>query len=530
MRKIFLTVWAIMICLFSAAQDDEILRAAVYLSGASTEEDADESWIYRLESAGKIRVNSDRLRPGILTDYQVASIKDYRARSGDILSSEELAMVDGFSHDAVEVLRPFLSFESRRLPGQTDTSSVKASALVRTTLSTIGAKARAEWKDYRAGAAWRGSDGTFYADLDTRAGRLVAGDMNLRYGSGLALWSGFSMESLSTVDAFIRRGGGISPVWSYNSSLVHRGVAYEYSGTHFGGAAFWCKNIYGAHAEYLWLHGKIGLTVTSKSISTEFDYNFRGTVISAEAALRSGRAAGILSARRKGAAVQVRAISSAFSGRKYGEYALAGGYAGASERRVALSGKSGFGSSVPFSQYSVTVDAALLPIPQSDPRRLQIRAYGNLALQLSPSWALALRLTERYRNYEAPRTDLRADVRYGSGPWIGVFRAEAVRCSDWGFLSYAEGGRKTEKSALYLRLSGFYTGSWNSRIYVYERDAPGTFSVPAYSGRGLSASVVGSVKARIRRMTLKGNLRAAAVFRIGRTPAWTLNFQLHSGL
>lgn len=513
MRKILTAFPALLICISAVAQDDEIIKAATYLSGVSQAEEADESWVLLLEHSPKVRVNSNRLRAGILSDYQVASIRDYRSSHGDILSPAELALLDGFSQESVDVLRPFLSFESRRLPGQADTSRIHAVALVRTTLSSIGTKARAEWKDYRAGIAWRGQDGTFYADADTRLGRLTVGDMNLRFGQGLVLWSGFSMTSLSTVDAFIKRSTGISPVWSYNSSSVHRGVAYEYAGSIFSASGFWSKGVYCAHAEYLWLSGIIGLTASSNGFSLDGRYNRKGFSLALEAALRSGKVAATASARFKGFAFQIRAIPSAYSGKKYGEYALAGGYEG---------------RSMPVSKYSFTMDAALLPLPGTDPGRLQIRAYGNLSLQLSPSWTADLRLTERYRNFESPRTDIRADLRYGSGPWLGVFRAEAVRCSDWGFLSYLEGGRKTDKSALYIRLTGFSTASWNSRIYCYERDAPGTFSVPAYSGKGITASIVGGLKFRIWRVTLKGNLRAASTFRVGRAPAYTLNFQLQA--
>ncbi len=86
----------------AAAQEEEILRAARFLSGAASEEEVDEDWITRLEalSGRPVRVNSAHPRAdGLLTDYQLASLADYRSRAGDILSWEELALVDGFSHE-----------------------------------------------------------------------------------------------------------------------------------------------------------------------------------------------------------------------------------------------------------------------------------------------------------------------------------------------------------------------------------------------------------------------------------------------
>ena len=38
--------------------------------------------------------------------------------------------------------------------------------------------------------------------------------------------------------------------------------------------------------------------------------------------------------------------------------------------------------------------------------------------------------------------------------------------------------------------------NWNDRIYCYERDAPGSFNIPAYYGRGWAASLVGRLKLR----------------------------------
>ena len=41
---------------------------------------------------------------------------------------------------------------------------------------------------------------------------------------------------------------------------------------------------------------------------------------------------------------------------------------------------------------------------------------------------------------------------------------------------------------MYLRCGIFKADDWADRIYVYERDAPGSFNVPAYYGRGIWTS------------------------------------------
>ena len=538
-RIICVAAWALL-SLGANAQDASVLRAALYLSGASSIEEVDQDWVDRLEAISKVRINGNRLRPGILTDYQIASLADYRATHGDILSWEELMLVDGFGREAVEALQPFLSLESRRLPGSTDQPRTRADALVRTTLKQVGVKAKVFGENWRVGGAWRKPDWTAHAEADTRWGRLVLGDFNVRYGEGLAQWSGFSMESLSTVDAFIRRSTGLAPVWSYTSSSVHRGMAYEYGGRHWRASAWGTLGKHlGAHGEYLGRWGQVGASLAwmpeGIAASLETSLNLKGADYRAELAYKNRSVAGKASLRRKAGnlgkwALQLRVIPSKFSGKKNGEYGLATGYSLQSGRWKALAGKTGFGSSVPLYKLSITLDGALLPVGGVDPRRMQIRGYVNGDWQLASAWALSLRLTERYRNYESPRTDLRMDIKFAHGPWLSVLRGEAVRCKSWGLLSYLEGGYKNDVLSSYLRFSAFRIPEWADRIYSYERDAPGTFSVPAYAGTGLSASLVAGYKLRVWRLTFKANVRAAYMLRVGRAPTPTLNFQLQASL
>ena len=475
---------------------------------------------------------------GLLSDYQIASLADYRSRSGDILSWEELALVDGFSREWVSVMRPFLSLTSSRLPGAVDTVRLRATVLARGTLSTFGAKGRVSGESWRLGGTWRGKDGTFHGEYTWRGFRAVAGDFNVRLGQGLAHWSGFAMESLGTVDAFVRRTSGLSPVWSFNSSGVHRGGALEYSGPHFRGFLFGSADTWGGHADWLGRHGQAGVSVLCSTgqwvLGLDARWNWKGSDIVAEVAFQNRSVASKAAWRRTFGsfkmALQGRWIPSRFSGKKNGEYALAAGTSFRSDHWQALSGKSGFGSSTPEHQLSLTLDAAMLPIPGTDPRRLQVRIYGIWDWQFSSTWMLSLRFTERYRNYEFPRTAVRTDMRFGHGPWASVLRLEGVHCESFGFLNYLEGGYKDSVWAGYLRLSAFWIDNWNDRIYCYERDAPGTFSVPAYSGRGGAIALMGSWKHRFRHVTLKAYLRAAWMARSGRTPAYTLNLQLQCEL
>ena len=64
--------------------------------------------------------------------------------------------------------------------------------------------------------------------------------------------------------------------------------------------------------------------------------------------------------------------------------------------------------------------------------------------------------------------------------------------SGWG--AYAEGGYRRGAVYAYLKGGLFRVDNWSDRIYAYERDAPGNFSVPAYYGRGFWVSAVAGVK------------------------------------
>ena len=351
------------------------------------------------------------------------------------------------------------------------------------------------------------------------------------------------MSSLSTVDAFIRRTPGISPVWSYSSELVHRGAAYTYAGTHWQATAFGgLDGLLGAHGAWMGRHGQVGSTVSytfgkpgSLTAAVDTRWNWHGWDAAGEVAWKSGGFAGLAAFRGPVGPVKMafqgRVLPSRFSGKKYGEYALAAGLEYKSEQRTALAGRSGFGSSVPRHQVSLTMDAAFLPIPSVAPSRFQLRVYAGWQWQVASAWALDVRFTERYRNYERSRHAFRVDGKFGMGPWSAVSRLEVVQCEKVGVLNYWEGGYKDERTwSAYFRLTGFLIDQWNDRIYVYERDAPGNFSVPAYSGRGGAVSLVGSWKHRFRRITLKAYLRGSWMVRVGRPPTPGLSLQLHCDL
>lgn len=530
-------IGAVVIALFIgpiswAQTEDDAVKAAMYLNGASSQEEIDEGEIERIHNLGKIRVNAPgRNARAILSEYQLATLEDYRRQCGDILSWEELALVDGFGKEAVEALKPFLSLYSKSLPGAVDTSArmVHGSVLVRATDKNGGTKIKAEGRTWQVGAAaklnsWSHSglvksgmtnvDWTAHAEFVFGRWNIVLGDYNIRYGQGVGVWSGFSMTSLSTVGAFTRRATGISPVMSFLPS-EHRGAAVEYRHGRWSTSAFAdVDGRFGGHASYVSLHGQIGLTAMSGVVSADGALNWKGVNLAGEVAAKgidsfAGRASGTFKVGNTRLAFQGRVLPTRFTGRKNGEYALAAGAEWKSPTWRQLAGKLGFGSSIPVHSISLTADASLLPKPYIDPGRKQLRIYGIWQWQISGSIALDTRYTARLRNYEASRNDFRIDLKYNSGPWLSTLRFEGDYCSGPGLLSYLDGGYKSDKLSTYLRLTGFATSGWSSRIYCYERDAPGSFLVPAYYGHGAVASVYGSYKVSFNHYSIKFYLRAS---------------------
>ena len=510
----------------AAAQTEETVRAALYLTGADSAEQLDETLLEELEGYRHRPLPVNRasrarmLESGLLSGYQVASLEDYRSVSGDILSFAELELVDGFGKKAVAVLRPFLSLESARVPGEAVHDSLRFihSAVFRATKKDVGAKYRLTAGRLEGAGAWRGNTGTFYGRWNTRRGKVLLGDFNIRYGQGLAFWSAFQLSGLSTPEAFLKRGNGITPSWSFSGAGTWRGLAWDTSTGPFQFSVFAALDgRAGVHAGWLGRSGQASLTLARDRLSLEGRFGIRGTDLFAEGAWRGGSPSGLMGGITPlgecwKASWQVRALPSAYTGKKNGEYGAAVGGRFRSEDRTFTA--------------SLTLDGSLIPIPQKDPGRKQLKSTFLTSLTPSERWKLESRLVFRYRSGEDTRTDLRVDVARLWPSWAVKGRLNGLLDGHPGALTYWEGGWTPPAGALWLRLTLFSTPDWQARIYCYERDAPGNFTTPAYYGTGVSAFAYGGWKFRIRKTRIRLYLRASCLFRKEKPGQAGLKFQL----
>ncbi len=371
---------------------------------------------------------------------------------------------------------------------------------------------------------------------------IVAGDFNARFGQGLALWNGMVMSGISGPSSLSRKGSGISESYSFTGSSAFTGVAAAIHKGRFvisalgafpgirqmlsekGGVlsflpalnlAWYGRNSQISITDYAEFSGLNTDAPRIPHMKTSADLRFciRGTDLFSEVAYDwvntstafiCGTSFPVSDDLR--AAVMARMYPSAFDGhlsaapktgsRCSNETGLSLAADLKTGDHVTINGAEGFGSSVRRHQGTFSVDAAMNPGSRSDDgvRSCQIKGLVSWQSMLSERFRLSVRISERYRNRDDAklRSELRLNLTYLSSLFTSALRADLVKCSGFGFLTYAEAGYASERLKVYLRQGVFAVDDWDDRIYAYERDAPGNFSVPAYYGRGLWTAFYGS--------------------------------------
>lgn len=524
-------------CARVQAQEKEILA----LTGAASIEELDGTEYEHLcsllnhplpvNSASPARLQSG----GLLTRFQAVSIADYRSRSGDILSAVELGLVDGFTPESAAALAPFLSFRPTCRPGQAARErrslDLQLRGDYRNGLAGYAGKVRLDWEgrgslSATARAPASASSGapetwSFNATRSFRklSGKLMLGDFNARFGQGLALWNGFSLSGLTTAESFARHPTGLSPAWSLSPEGPLRGVAADLGIRRFtlsavsafpglrermdGNPKAVVSSFGALNAGWTGRSAEASATVLvappASGLHSKLAADFRWTPgkwgwlgeaaldLQAKALAAVGGLVWTPAYRRK-ASLVVRHYPEGFHA------GLTGGVHAGSR----CSGESGIAAGVTLPWLRCTADYARFPAKGYG----QFRLLALAPLTFRERYSLTPRISLRWRE-GALRQEYRLEAAYAGTPWQAKLRADLVRCAGTAWHAYAEGGCKTERLGLYARAGLFRVDQWDDRIYVYERDAPGCFNVPACYGRGLSASLCGSLRWRRHRLFLR---------------------------
>ncbi|MBQ4287871.1 MAG: hypothetical protein II770_07550 [Bacteroidales bacterium] len=515
-----------LLCLVSraSAQDSSLLSAIAELCGVGDPEDIPpeelERYMHyashplRINQAGEARL----LSSGILSQYQAASITDYRRNEGDVLSFSELAALDGFGEAFVKAIASFISLSSGSVPG-TPADSVRN---IRSTLQAkggiredfgkggkpettygfkyvleadrgweIGIAARSGFSEPAFPPASYGFSTAIYPGHG--AWKIIAGDFNARFGQGLALWSGMVIDSYSSIASFYRRPGGLSPSYSWSSTATHRGLAADFTAGHFTVSSFVSAEglrekmqgkrnariqyMPGLNLGWRWSHSTVSCTGVWKK-----DSGLTGSM--------EGRAS------LWGCDLFAEGVYVCGQPRTPPEIKAAGGLVfplGKGRSAVRAEWKSGslWRGAAGYENGSFVFSAEYRY--QMEKERHQTKLFVRKKLEICESLSLTLRGTCRWRPYEGDpvRISFRGDLAWKGGAWQALGRVEYVHCRKNGVLTYAEFGRQGEKFFFWVRGTWYSTDGWTDRIYCYERDAPGNFNVPAYYGNGTGASLYG---------------------------------------
>ncbi len=495
---------------------NEFRNAVLHLSGAASVEELTESELERYQSLAErplelnLASRSQLLSTGFFTPFQVESILDYIRSSGDILSTAELAAVSGIGLQMAKDLEFFFVMNSSGLLGASKKGSLYADAQMRQSVRSgkwTSAMKASSTLDSRYSARLAVKNETLTSASLSYSGRtlsgLIVGSFSARFGQGLLMWSGFSLSGLSTVSAFSRNASGLAPCSTLSPESCFNGVAAAVDmGRSTISLAADFQGVQMLNLNHMWKRTSASLTAVHSPEGYRASADLRTTLgkctLLGEGALDlvGGGTSGLLGAvwniaYGKKSALLLRAYSPSYSSP----------WAGAARSSTKVSNEYAASAGLQLPWLSATADAAWHPSGGD----WQYKGIVNL----QHSWGAltpSLKISTRYRP-QAEKENLRTDIRFDlDGSWGELqahLRVNALRCVSWGWLGYAEAGWKGDAS-LWLRATVFDIGSWADRIYVYERDVPGSFNVPAYYGRGYSLSLyAGWKELRVRLSTTR---------------------------
>lgn len=533
----------------SVDPDERFMDSVLYFTGAADIPEVPESEFEHYEAlhnhpldinlCSRSALGSSRL----FSPYQVESLLDYRERSGAILSVRELGLVDGFGPEFAERLLPFISIESGSAAAESGLShhgdlTCKGGGRISRTASSPArvspiAAGRGEYRlstphgGYSAALAYRygnmPSGSLSYESagfsVASRVPRTLAprtslvsctavlGAFNARFGQGLMQWSGVSIDSYSTPSALMKRPAGITAYKGWSGQYAMLGAACTVSSRHWELSPYAdiMGGRYGMYGQWRHRSGSAGAQLAVEKgrvmAGLDFQHTLKGTVIFGEAAylgaadfnslagFRSTFGNTDVAARISAGSDEVRAAAAVSYGQTYLKHFASLGFSaryaidshgntprGAAQGKILLDyeyrAPSGWRSS---SRMSASLKALTARTPAGAP--------------YSATWPMLRADFRQNAGYCAARWsfDMRTDVLY-----LRNMRGASAGMTG-GALS-VDGALHFAKVSAHLQASAFIADDWDARIYVYQYDAPGSFSLAALYGRGYCVSAYSRIK------------------------------------
>ena len=402
-------------------------------------------------------------------------------------------------------------------------------------------------------------------------GRILLGDYSARFGQGLLLWSGFSIAGFSSVQSFRRNASGlsasssftrtlhgigldltlgrstISAVWSTPvQSTNPRLLALNYNHifrTSSTGATLLADpgRLYAASIDFraglprLSLSGEFALELLPAPAAVAASAavpSLAAPAVAASASVAPASATSATPQPNSPAAIFVPAgLLSAVWTPSYGNrLAVLARYYPQNWSQLAASPPSAFSTAKDEFGYAFLFQSARYTLSLDLARRLseanwqyRLLASANLPFRLGLpgrtqrkvnsstgiDGTISVRSLSRFRPSQSLpfRQDLRCDLKLELNRFKLNTRCNLLWCRNFAMLGYIEPGFSDQFFSLWFRLTGYSVPSWDDRISTWERDIPGSFTVPARYGKGLALSCTSSLTIQRKRLRHRLNAR-----------------------
>lgn len=540
-RVAFLQIAVMSVLCPCMAQSDEDMQSILRITGVSVAEELDSDVVEILSEllADPLKINvesPDRLvSAGVLSGYQAASLSDYLLRHGDLVCLTEFSLIDGFDPDLVKMLSPFVSLEPARIGSSYDACRLGIETVTRASSRIVNGiteygysgKYKVSYGDVLSAniSALRSYDssvntpqmGSFNISAKfPHAGlAFLIGDFNARFGQGLVLWTGMTAGAADSPSSFRKNAAGLSSTWSFSASSSLTGAAFRWNRKHFVlSAAFGLPEMKDMGVDSFtesclpivnlaWYgdYGQISLTHLSRIDGLFTGYSRMADM---KTSVDLQMCPGGVNVYSEAAYDWVNRTIAALGGCDWGEGdsgrlgihlryyppAYASTWSSAVRSSSKCSNEYGIAFSGESDKGQASFDAAYYPVSDKADKRVQLKSTLRWRPSAGDHLSFDIRFTERWRDWgQAFRTAFRTDISLCLDEWSFTFRTDVLKCSGYGLLAYLEESYRADALAVHFRQGAFKVDEWDDRIYVYERDAPGSFNVPAFYGRGVWASL-----------------------------------------